>query len=98
MTEGVRRQQTAARRALDEAFLDEERLDDVFDGVARLRQRRGHGIDADRATTIALRDRLEVAPVHGIETGAVDFELAKSFVGDLAVDRLGAVDQREVTY
>ena len=38
MLEGMAGQQPPARRALDEALLDQERLDDVLDGVARLRQ------------------------------------------------------------
>ena len=36
VAEGVRRQQPPARRALHEALLHQERLDDVLDGVARL--------------------------------------------------------------
>ena len=34
MLEGVRGQQPSARGALDEALLDQKRLDDVLDGVA----------------------------------------------------------------
>src|SRR3954464_13247724 len=37
MAEGVRGQEPPARRALDEAFLDQERLDDFLDGITRLR-------------------------------------------------------------
>ena len=57
MAEGLRRQQAAARRALDEALLDEEGLDDLLDGVARLRQRRGDRLDADRPAAEALGDQ-----------------------------------------
>ena len=49
MAEGVRRQKPAARRALHEALLDEIGLDDVLDRVARLGQRGGDRLDADRA-------------------------------------------------
>ena len=38
--ERMRREDAPARRALDEALLDQERLDDFLDGVARLRQGR----------------------------------------------------------
>src|ERR1041385_2351376 len=38
MTERVRGEQPAARRALQIAALDQERLDDVLDRIARLRQ------------------------------------------------------------
>ena len=43
------RQHAAARGALHEPFLDQVRLDDVLDGVARLGQGRPEGLDADRA-------------------------------------------------
>ena len=47
-------EQPAARRALQEALLDQERLDDVLDRVARLRQRRRERLDADRAAAVIL--------------------------------------------
>src|SRR5271169_6622303 len=72
MAERMAGQEPAARGALDEALLDQERLDDLLDGVARLRQRRGDGLDADRAAAIVHRDRREVAPVHGVEAAGVD--------------------------
>ena len=67
--------QPAARRALEEALLDEERLDDLLDGVARLRQRRGERLDADRPAAIVLGDDREIAAVHGVEAGGIHFEL-----------------------
>src|SRR5580658_9553033 len=48
MAESVRRQQASARRPLHETELDEVGLDDVFDGVARLGERGGDRLDADR--------------------------------------------------
>src|SRR4051812_10512113 len=56
VAEGVGREHTAAGRALQEAALDEEGLDDLLDGVAGLGQRRRHGLDADRAAAIRGRD------------------------------------------
>ena len=47
--EGVAGEQAPARGALQEALLDQIGLDDVLDGVARLRQRRRDGLDAHRA-------------------------------------------------
>ena len=64
MPERERGQQPAARGALQIAALDQERLDDVLDGIARLLQRRGHGFHADRAAAIIHRYRREVAPVN----------------------------------
>ena len=53
MPEGVRGQEPPARRTLQIAALNQERLDDVFDGVARLGQRRRvreRGLQAPRLT------------------------------------------------
>ena len=58
MRERLRREQPAARRALHEALLDQEGLDDLLDRVARLGQRRGDGLDADRAAAEILGDQL----------------------------------------
>ena len=56
MLERQRRQHAAARRALDEALLDQIGLDDLLDRVARLAQRRGDGFDAHRPAIIELGD------------------------------------------
>ena len=40
----------------------------------------------------------EIAPVHGVEPGGIDFQFAERAVGDLAVDGLGAVDMGEVAH
>src|ERR1019366_9171780 len=80
MLEGMRGEQPPARRALDETLLDQERLDDVLDGVARLAQCGGHGVDADRPVAITDRNGSEIAPVHGIEAGGVHFQFAERAV------------------
>src|SRR2546423_9475563 len=69
MAEGVAGDQPAARRALQEAALDQVGLDDVFDGVARLRQRGRERLDPDRTAAVVHRDRREIAAVHGVEAG-----------------------------
>src|SRR5262245_64844237 len=74
-------EQAAARRALHQALLDQERLDDLLDRVARLRQRRRDGLDPDRAAAVVRRDEGEIAAVHGIEAGAVDLEREQRAVG-----------------
>ena len=56
MAEGVRGQQAPARRALHEAQLDEVGLDDVLDRVARLGERGGDGLDANRSSAELDRD------------------------------------------
>src|SRR4029078_497666 len=52
MLERVRGDQPAARGALQESLLDQERLDDLLDGIARLRQRGSQRLDADRPAAV----------------------------------------------
>src|SRR5882672_10138767 len=98
MPERLAGEQAAARRALDEAALNEERLDDLLDGVAPLRQRRRDGLDADRTAAVIHRDRGEVAPVHGVEPGGVNLKRKQRAVRHLAVDRRRLADQREIPH
>ena len=72
MTEGVRGQEPTARRALEKTFLDQKRLDDFLDRVARLGERRRDGLDSDRAAAVVLRDRREVAPVDAAGLDGMD--------------------------
>ena len=83
----VCRQQPAARRALDEALLDEIGLDDVLDGVARFGQARRDRLDADRPAAEVAGDHRQVAPVELVETERVDLQPGQRLVGDPAVDR-----------
>ena len=59
MAEGVAGEQAAARGALDEALLDQERLDDLLDGVARLGERCRDGLDPDRAAAEKILARID---------------------------------------
>src|ERR1043165_7676813 len=96
MLEGVAGDQPASRRALQEAFLNEERLDDLLDRVARLRQRGGERLHADRPAAVVLGDGREIAAVHGVEARGVDLELQQRLVGELAIDPLDLADMGEV--
>src|SRR4029079_2045910 len=71
LAEGVTGQQAAARRALQEALLDQKRLDDLLDCVARLGERRRDGLDADWPTAVVERYCGEITPVHRVEPGSV---------------------------
>ena len=82
-------QHAAAAGAQDEAFLDQEGLDHVFEGVAGLGQGGGQGFDADGAAVVVLGNAAEVAAVHGVEPEGIDLEPGQRRVGDQAVD--GAV-------
>src|SRR5215204_2777262 len=57
VAEGVGGEHAPARGALHEAFLDQIRLDDVLDGVARLGQRRRDSLDPDRTAAEGFRDQ-----------------------------------------
>ncbi len=76
-------------RALQIAALNQERLDDILDGVARLRQRRRHGLNADRAAAVIHRDGGEITPVHGVKASGINLERAQRVVGNGAIDRSG---------
>ena len=91
-------EQTPARRALHEALLDQIRLDDLLDRVARLGQRRRDGVDADRPAAVIERDHVEIAPVHRVHAGGIDLERLQRLVGDRAVDRRRARHMREVAH
>ncbi len=67
-------QHAAARRALHEALLDEVRLDHVLDHVALLGQRRGDGLDADRAAGVVLGDAAAGSAGPWRRARAVDLE------------------------
>ncbi len=45
-----------------------------------------------------MRDGREIAAVHGVEAGGVDFERAQRVVGDLAVDRGGIGGGGEIAH
>src|SRR5690606_4302530 len=87
--ESLRRQHPPARRALDEALLDEIGLDDLFDRVARLAQPRRDRLDADRPAAVVLGDVGQIPPVEHVEPALIDVEPEERLVGDLAGYRFG---------
>src|SRR3979409_3827 len=74
MAERMRGQQPAARGTLQIAALNQKRLDDVFDGVARLGKRRRHGLYAHRTAAVIHRDGREITTVPGIQAGGIEHE------------------------
>ena len=98
MAEGVGGEHAAARRALHEALLDQVGLDDLLDGVARLGERRGHCLDADRPAAVVLGNGAKIAAVHGVETGVIDLERKQRPVGKLAIDLLHLGGMGEVAH
>src|SRR5262249_32268405 len=79
-----------------EALLKEEGLIDILDGVARLAQRGGDGVDAHGAAVVVLDDDEQEAPVHLVEPGAVDLEPLGRGLGDGRGDGPLAEDLGEV--
>src|SRR5438045_9110123 len=67
-------QHAAARGALQEALLQQIGLDDLFEDVALIAERRRHRLDADRAAAVMLGDRAQIAAVQRIEAAMIDFE------------------------
>ena len=53
-------------------------------------------LDADRPAAVVLGDGREIAPVHGVEAGGIDFELEQRPVGELAVDLVQPAGMGEV--
>src|SRR6516165_10704268 len=98
MAECMRRDEPPTRRALQEPALDQIRLDDVLDRIARLRQSGGERLDADRAATVINGDRREITPIHRIEPARVDFERPKSFGGARPMVRRGTGDGGNVAH
>src|SRR5437588_5113024 len=98
MLERMRRQQAAARRAADEALLDEERLDDFLDRIARLRQRGGDGLDADGTAAEIDCNTVQIAPVERIKPAPVDLEITERAIGDLDVDLGRSGDRRKIAH
>src|SRR5690349_6008342 len=98
MLKGVRGDQPAARRPLQKTLLDQKWLDDLLDGIARLGQRGGERLNADRTAAVVLGDGREVAAVHRVEACRIDLELEQRAVGELAVDLVNLSGVSEVAH
>src|SRR5690348_17528594 len=80
----------------DEAELNEEGLDYILDGVARLGKACSKRLHPDRAAAVEVCDHRQVAPVHRVEAEAVDLEPRQRLVGDLGRDGVGACRMGEI--
>ena len=83
--------------ALDQALLQKVGFDDLFQGVALFGQCRRQGFDTYRAAAVMLGHGGEIAPVHGIETAAIDLETGERLIGDLGGDGPVAGHRGEIT-
>ena len=85
-----------ARRAHDEAFLDEERLTDLLDGAGVLAHRRGDGVDTHRAALELIDDGREDLVVHVVKAVLVHVEGLQADAGNVDGDGTVALDLGEV--
>jgi hypothetical protein len=98
MPVGERGRLAAARGALEEAFLDQERLVDVLEGRRLLAHHHRQRAEPHRATLVLGDERFEQAAVHLVQAALVDLEeperLARHRQGDAAV----GLDERHVAH
>ena len=85
-------QHAAARRALHKALLEQVRLDDFFDDVALVAERRRDRLDPDRTARIVFGNAAQVAAVHAVETARIDIEPQQRRVGSGGIDARQTVD------
>ncbi len=90
--------EAAARGALDEALLHQERLDHVLDGVARLGDGVGEGLDAGRAAAVVVDQGRQIAAVEGVEAERIDVEAGEGAGGDRPIDERRGVGGGEVAH
>ena len=80
---GARGRDAAARRAFQEAGLDEKRLVDVFERVALLAERRRQAADADRTAAELVDDRAQQPPIDLVEAVLVHLEHRQRLLRDV---------------
>ena len=85
----------AARRAIEESGLQEERLVQVLDAALVLAGRRRQRLETDGTPVVLLDDRAQEFPVHALEAGLVDPEPRQGVPRDLDPDRAVPFDLGE---
>src|SRR6185312_964522 len=98
MLVGLERRDASARGATDEALLQQIRLDDLLQRIARLGERSGKGLDTNRPTVVGLGDAAEIAAVEAIETFGVDLKRGQRLVGERRVNDRGTAHRGEVAH
>src|SRR5690625_7750258 len=91
MAPGALGQHAAPRGSSDHAGLHEVRLDHLLDGVAGFRERRRHGLDANRATAIMLGDMGEIAPVGAVQPQRIHAETRERLCRQWLAEMAGAL-------
>src|SRR5690606_41039304 len=91
---GRDRRDASARRALQEALLDQVRLEHVLDRVAFFADRRREVVEPDRAAGELLDHRQQQLSVHDVKADRVDVEIAQRVIGERRVDPALHLDLR----
>src|SRR5256885_13978108 len=83
MPVGERCGDATARRSLEEAVLNEERLVHLLDGRGILADRGANVVESDRSTLEFLDDRLEDSRIHVVEPELVHVDYPEELRRDL---------------
>src|SRR5207248_2225037 len=92
------RDRAAARRALDEAELQQVRLVDVLDRLLLLAERGGQRRQPDGPAVELARDRLQELPRLAVEALLVDLVQEERLTRDLGRDRAFVADLGDVAH
>jgi hypothetical protein len=94
------RRDASPRRAGQEALVDQERLDDVFERALVLADGGGERLEPDRAAVELLEQGAQQGEIEAVEAGGVDLEALERETGPRAVDQRArsAVDLGEVAH
>jgi hypothetical protein len=83
---GLRRRAPAVCSTDDEAFLQQIRLDDVFEGFCIFRQTCGNCADPGWTTTVLLDDGLEKSAIETVEPQLVDAFTRQRLIRNVGLD------------
>src|SRR6185312_1505000 len=92
------RNNTPARRFLQQTFLNQKWLVHFFDRVRLFAQSRRYSFNADRPTVELFLDKIQNLTIHLIEPQAVDFEFIKRRARQFSRDDTVAANIRIITY
>src|SRR5918997_2941866 len=92
------RRHPTARRAIEEADLDQVRLDDFLDTFALLADRCGNRADADRPTVELFDNRRQNLAVNFVQSELVNFHLVERALRQGLRDAPVAQDLRVVAH
>ena len=81
-----RQKQAASRRAIDKPKLDQKRLDNIFQSIARLAQCGGHCVNTNRPAHEFFGHHLQIAVVERVQPAAVNIKTFERAVGEFRIN------------